>query len=252
MNLQVKLQQAQYLARLYSDKAAEKVKVTDEDIAKYISEHPDLADPAKKAKAEEILARAKNGEDFAALANEFTEDPGNRGAEGGQGGLYKDVTKGKMVPVFEQAALALEPGQISPNLVESDFGYHIIKLERKGEGKGPDGQPAETYDVRHILISTLYKDPENPMGQAMPVKSYVRNKLQEEKEKQLLDELIAKNNIQVPEDYQVPTVTDEQIQESMKKNQAMMGPDGDDHSGSEATEQKGTKPEPAKAAPKKK
>ena len=252
VNLQVKLQQAQYLARLYSDKAAEKVKVTDEDIAKYISEHPDLADPAKKAKAEEILARAKNGEDFAALANEFTEDPGNRGAEGGQGGLYKDVTKGKMVPVFEQAALALEPGQISPNLVESDFGYHIIKLERKGEGKGPDGQPAETYDVRHILISTLYKDPENPMGQAMPVKSYVRNKLQEEKEKQLLDELIAKNNIQVPEDYQVPTVTDEQIQESMKKNQAMMGPDGDDHSGSEATEQKGTKPEPAKAAPKKK
>ena len=170
INLQIKLQQAQFLARLYSEKLAEKVKVTDEDVAKYIAEHPELGVAEKKTKAEEILNRAKSGEDFAALANEFSEDPGNKNPKGEpQGGLYTDVTKGKMVPPFEQAALALEPGQVAPELVETDYGYHIIKLEKKGEGKGPDGQPTETYDVRHILITTAVKDPESPMGREVPV-----------------------------------------------------------------------------------
>ena len=90
----------------------------------------------KKAKAEEILKRAQDGEDFAKLADEFSEDPGNKTPDGKKkGGLYENVTKGKMVPEFEAAALALEPGQIAPNLVETQFGYHIIKLDRKGETK---------------------------------------------------------------------------------------------------------------------
>ena len=221
VNLQIKLQQAQFLARIYSEKMAEKVKVTDEEIAKYIAEHPELDTTAKKTKAEEILNRAKGGEDFAALANEFSEDPGNTNPQTQQknGGLYADTPKGRMVPAFEQAALALEPGQVAPELVETDFGYHIIKLEKKGEGKDASGQPTETYDVRHILISTGFKDPENPMGREMPVKSYVRTKLEEEKEKKVIDDLVAANHIQIPEDFTVPEVTDEQIQEMMKKQQ---------------------------------
>lgn len=223
VNLQVKLQQAQFLARLYSEKMAEKVKVTDEDIAKYIAEHPELDTSAKKVKADEILNRAKAGEDFAALANEFSEDPGNTNPQTQEknGGLYADTPKGRMVPAFEQAALALEPGQVAPELVETDFGYHIVKLEKKGEGKDPSGQPTETYDVRHILISTGFKDPENPMGREMPVKAYVRSKLEEEKEKRVIDELVAANHIQVPEDFTVPEVSDEQIQEMMNKQQQM-------------------------------
>src|SRR6185369_11498691 len=128
-----------------------------------------------KAKALGILNRAKAGEDFTKLANEYTEDPGNRNSKGElQGGEYKDVTKGTMVPPFEQAALALEPGQIAPDLVESDFGYHIIKLERKAEGKDASGNPTEVYDVRHILISTTYKDPKNPTAMPLPAKAYAR------------------------------------------------------------------------------
>lgn len=220
VNLQIKLQQAQFLAKLYSEKLVEKVKVTDEDIAKYVSEHPELNSSETRAKAEGILNRAKSGEDFAALANEFSEDPGNKDPKGeGQGGIYKDITKGKMVAPFEQAALALEPGQVSPNLVETDFGYHIIKLEKKGEGKDAAGQPAETYDARHILFSTTYKDPADPEGRDMPIKAYVRNKLETEKEKRVLDEIVASNNVQVPEDFVVPEVSDEQIQEVMKKQQ---------------------------------
>ncbi|HQZ98393.1 MAG TPA: peptidylprolyl isomerase, partial [Pyrinomonadaceae bacterium] len=131
-NLQVKLQQAQFLARLYSEKIADQMKVTDEEIAKYITDHPEIDPVQKRAKAQGLLDRAKAGEDFASLANEFTEDPGNKGPDGkGQGGIYKDTPKGRMVAPFEAAALALEAGQVSPELVETDFGFHIIKLERK-------------------------------------------------------------------------------------------------------------------------
>lgn len=220
VNLQVKLQQAQFLARLYSEKIADKAKVTDEDIAKYISEHPELDPKEKRAKAQGILERAKAGEDFAALANEFTQDPGNKGADGvAQGGLYPDVPRGRMVAPFEAAALALEPGQVSPELVETDFGFHIIKLERKLESKDQKGTPTETYDVRHILISTGYKDPDNPAAREAPVKDYVRNKLETDKEKKVLDEIVAANSVQVPDDFTVPEVSDEQIQQLKQKQQ---------------------------------
>ena len=236
INLQVKLQQAQFLARIYSEKMAEKVKVTDEDVAKYIAEHPELDVAPKRQKADEILGRAKSGEDFAALANEFSEDPGNTDPQTKEkkGGLYADTPKGRMVPAFEQAALALEPGQVAPELVETDYGFHIIKLEKKGEGKDASGQPTETYDVRHILISTGYKDPTNPLGRDMPVKAYVRSKLEDEKEKKAIEDLVAANHVEVPEDFSVPEVSDEQIKEMMNKQQQQMPPEMSDIEGGEA------------------
>ncbi|KXK02211.1 MAG: Parvulin-like peptidyl-prolyl isomerase [Acidobacteria bacterium OLB17] len=228
VRLQVKLQQAQFLARLYAQSAKDQLEVSDDEVNKYIADHPELDPKEKRAKAEEILNRAKNGEDFAALANEFSEDPGNKGPDGkGKGGLYSDVPKGRMVPAFEQAALSLEAGQIAPNLVESDYGFHIVKLERKlgidPNQKGPDGKPStvETYDVRHILISTMTKDPDDPMAPEMPVKEFVKGKLAEKKQKDLMDKLIAKNFVQVPEDFDVPEITPEQM-EQMKKQQEQL------------------------------
>lgn len=78
-----------------------------------------------KKKAEEILAKAKAGEDFAALAKEHSEDPGSKD----NGGEYT-FGRGQMVPEFEKTAFELEVGGIS-GLVETTFGYHIIKLEEK-------------------------------------------------------------------------------------------------------------------------
>jgi parvulin-like peptidyl-prolyl isomerase len=250
--LQTKLQQAQFLARLVSDKMAEKTKVTDEEVAKYISEHPELDMSSKRAKAEEVLARAKNGEDFAALANEFSEDPGNKGPKGEmQGGLYKDITKGKMVAPFETAALALEPGQIAPDLVETDYGYHIIKLEKKGEGKDASGKPAETYDARHILFMTGVKDPTNPMSREMPVKQFARQELEKQKQKQLLDEIVASNNVSVPDDFTVPEVTEEQMQQMMQKQQEQMQQMQGMGEGEGSTPGQPGKPEPKKPDAKK-
>ena len=217
VNLQVKLQQAQFLARLYSDKMAEKAKVTDEEVAKYIAEHPEMDPAAKRAKAEEILNRAKGGEDFAALAKEFSQDPGSKD----KGGLYENVRTGQMVKPFEEAALSVEPGQVVPNLVETDFGYHIVKLESKNEVK--EGENAgTTYNVRHILISTGVKDPENPMGREVPVKQYARAKLEEEKQKKLIEEIVASNHVEVPADFDVPEVSEAQIEEMMKRQQEQM------------------------------
>lgn len=216
INLSIGLQQAQYLSRLYAEKVlVEKTKVTDEDVQKYLAEHPEIAvSPEIKTKAEEVLQRAKNGEDFAALAKEFSEDPGSKD----KGGLYENTPTGQMVPEFEQAALALEPGQISPNLVESKFGYHIIKLEKKGgEVKGGDGSVKQTYDVRHILFLTGVKDPNNPLSQPMAPKDLAKSKLEEQKEKEALDEVVANNPVEVAEDFTIPQVSQEQMQQMMQQ-----------------------------------
>ncbi len=250
VNLQLKLQQAQFLARLYSEKIADKMKVTDEEIDQYIKANPDIDPAQKRAKAMQILERAKAGEDFAALANELSEDPGNKSPEP-QGGLYKDVPKGRMVAPFETAALALQPGQIAPEPVETDFGFHIIKLERPLEKKGDAKE--ETYDVRHILISTAVKDPTNPMGRDTPVKDYARTKLEEEKEKKLIDEIVASNHVQVPADFDVPEPTAEQLQQMQQRQQQMMMPPPGSEDGPEEPAKKSDPKKPApKAEPKKK
>ena len=198
--LQVRLQQAQFLARLYSDSIAPRLAATDAEIAAFIAARPELNGEAKKAKAQQILERAKKGEDFAKLANEFTQDPGNTDANGvKQGGLYSDVRRGMMVEPFEKAALAVEAGQVNPGVVESDFGYHIVKLERK------DSAPTGTYDVRHILISTMVQDPNNSGGRDLPVKQYAKAMLEAEKQAKLIDGVVAANNISVPPDFSVAT-----------------------------------------------
>jgi len=83
---------------------------------------------------EAILARARSGEDFAGLAKEFTEDPGSKES----GGLYEDFPRGYMVKPFEDAAFSVPVGEIS-DVVETQFGYHIIKvLSREKESRPLD------------------------------------------------------------------------------------------------------------------
>jgi len=83
----------------------------------------DKLEEAKK-KAEELLQRAKSGENFASLAKEYSDDEGSAM----YGGDYV-FGKGYMVLEFEDMAFSLEPGQI--DMVQTAYGYHIIKLEEK-------------------------------------------------------------------------------------------------------------------------
>ncbi len=82
-----------------------------------------------KAKADEILKRVKAGEDFAALAKEYSEDDSNKL----KGGDLDYFSRGTMVPEFEQAAFAMKPGEISNEPVKTSYGFHIIKLVDRKE-----------------------------------------------------------------------------------------------------------------------
>ncbi|HJV35145.1 peptidylprolyl isomerase [Geomonas sp.] len=87
------------------------------------------AEDKKKAKqkADAVLKRVKGGEDFAAIAKAESSCP-----SAAQGGDLGDFTRGQMVSAFETTAFTLKPGQIS-EVVETQFGYHIIKVTEKHE-----------------------------------------------------------------------------------------------------------------------
>ncbi|HBU57483.1 MAG TPA: hypothetical protein DEB33_06985 [Gemmatimonadetes bacterium] len=91
-----------------------------------------------RALAEDLLTRVRAGEDFAELAIQYSGDPGSA-ALGGDLGWFR---RGRMVREFEETAFNLLDGQIS-DVVESDFGFHIIKVERMRPGE---------RNARHILI----------------------------------------------------------------------------------------------------
>lgn len=103
-----------------------------------IPEPSEEALDSARAEAEALLARVHAGEDFAELARIYSDDPGT--AElGGDLGWFR---RGRMVREFEEAAFQLIDGQIS-DVVQTDFGFHIIKVERYRAGE---------RQARHILI----------------------------------------------------------------------------------------------------
>ena len=104
-----------------------------------VSEEDDEAARAgKKTKAGDLRKQLTEGAKFEELAREHSDCPSAR--MGGDLGRFR---KGQMVKPFEEAAFALEPGQVS-EVVETQFGYHIIEvLEHTAEGTLPDENIAE-------------------------------------------------------------------------------------------------------------
>jgi len=93
---------------------------------------------AIKNKARGVLDRAKKGEDFAGLAKQFSEDEASK-ISGGDLGSF---TRGQMVPEFDNVAFSLGPGAIS-DLVQTQFGIHIIKVVSKQEARARPLQELE-------------------------------------------------------------------------------------------------------------
>jgi peptidyl-prolyl cis-trans isomerase C len=136
------------LKKLIDHEVAPKVKLSDMDIRAFYENNPETfkqpervkashilvkvdpkADASQKAEAQKkidlVQAKLQKGEDFGALAKEYSEGPS--GPKGGELGYF---TRGQMVKPFEDAAFAMKPGEVSGK-VETRFGYHLIKVTDK-------------------------------------------------------------------------------------------------------------------------
>jgi peptidyl-prolyl cis-trans isomerase C len=144
---------------------------SDDDEAKDKSENKPkaLTEEEARRKAETILDRLRKGEDFAKLAQEFSDDPGSK-SKGGDLGYF---SRGKMTRAFEEAAFSLKPGQLS-GVVQSDFGFHIIKVED-----------------RHIA----------PLDEK--TKRRVADKLKQLRLEERIEQIAASSRVEVAEDFQV-------------------------------------------------
>jgi peptidyl-prolyl cis-trans isomerase C len=132
------------IANAVTDEAAKKI--YDEKIGQVKPEqeiHARHILVGTEAEAKEVAERLKKGEDFATVAKEKSKDANS---EGGDLGFF---TRGTMLKPFEDAAFALEVGQISEP-VQTQFGWHIIKVEEKRD------QPLPTFDqVKEAIIAQL-------------------------------------------------------------------------------------------------
>lgn len=124
---------------------------------------------AARAKAAAVLAQVKAGEDFAALAKQHSQDPGSA-PNGGDLGYF---VQGQMVGAFERAAFALQPGQVS-DLVETPFGFHIIKVA--------DKQAERTVSLEEVRPQ---------------IEQFLQNQQRQERTQAFIDALKAKGKIQI-------------------------------------------------------
>lgn len=189
-------QHARLLAGEYFKQTLDaRTKATDAEIEAYYTAHPEIDPKQSKAKAEELLARLRAGGDFNALAKEHSIDTSNKD----QGGDLGWFGRGMMVKPFEDAAFALQPGELS-GIVETQFGYHIIKLEQRRMQDSPTGKPVEQVHARHILIAAggaargADGRPQSPRDQA-------RSAIEGEKRSKLLGEIVSRSRVTIAEDF---------------------------------------------------
>ncbi|MCF3642198.1 peptidylprolyl isomerase [Rhizobium sp. TRM95111] len=120
-----------------------KIEPQDEVRARHI-----LVKTEDEAKA--IIAALDAGKDFVDLAKEKSTDPNK--SEGGDLGFF---AKGRMVPEFDAAAFALEPGSYSKEPVKTQFGFHVIKVEEKRKQQPPALEQVEGQ-VRQLVMRDKY------------------------------------------------------------------------------------------------
>ena len=106
------------------------------------------SDAAKKEEArkkmEDIQKRVKKGEDFAVLAKDFSQD-----ASAAQGGDLGTIPRGRMPKALDDAAFSLKPGEVS-NVVETELGFHLIKVHEKKPEKVVPFKEAEEKIRQHL------------------------------------------------------------------------------------------------------
>jgi len=134
------------LAKFFQRRTAERVRVR--HILIRVEKNASMQDKTNALnKIKEIQQKIKTGEDFSESARKYSEDPGSK-EQGGDLGFF---VHGDMVPEFEKVAFSLPVGEVS-DIVETDFGYHLIKCEEK------KAKSKLTYnEVKEELQEYLYR-----------------------------------------------------------------------------------------------
>lgn len=169
-DLKTKIRRGLAIEELIKTQINDKIVISDQENEAFYKDHPQFFKKPEQVKASHILVKVENGasdadkaeaktkidavqkklgegEDFAALAKEYSEGPSNE--KGGDLGYF---ARGQMVKEFEDAAFALKPGETS-GVVETQFGYHLIQVT--------DKKPETTVayiDVKDRITEYLKRD----------------------------------------------------------------------------------------------
>ena len=172
------------------------IKIADEDVKKTIADieksNAEIVETnkgleadkaAKKAKIEDIKKQLEGGADFAELAKAHSDCP-----SGQKGGDLGEFTRGRMVKPFEDAAFAQEVGKVG-DIVETQFGYHLIKVTAKTTATAAQGDtPAspESVTASHILV----KVDQAQQPQPVPTAEQVTEQLKQGKSREAVQKYI--------------------------------------------------------------
>ncbi|HXG82629.1 MAG TPA: peptidylprolyl isomerase [Pyrinomonadaceae bacterium] len=180
-----------------------RLKASDREISAYLKSHPEYDVEKKRQTAETVLQKAKAGEDFTKLAAEFSEDRSTKD----KGGLYQNVNKNVLWAEVEDAALNLEKGQIADRVVESNIGYHIVKLEGKKNIKNKDGGEKVNFSIRHVLLQKNFEEPNNKIPGIPPpfmkAEEIAEAEIEKEKRALFINEINKQNAVSLPENFTV-------------------------------------------------
>ncbi len=199
--LRTRILEAGILSTDYLRKHWSKIKATEAEIAEYLKTHPEYDVARKREKADAILKEALSGADFAKLAAKHSEDRSTKD----NGGLHKDLQKGFIWEQVEKAALESQAGKIVDHLVETDTGYHIVKLVNKEEKGGETSK----FSVQHILLQKNFEDPQNKNPDIpspfLTAYEIAKASVEIEKRNKFVDQILAKYQIKLPEDFVADT-----------------------------------------------
>lgn len=201
LELQYKILEAGILSSDYLHKYfAEKINPTEGEINAYLAAHSEYDLNKKREKAELILQRARNGENLAALATEFSEDRLTKK----EGGLFDEEKKGEMWAEVRRAAFQLKEGEIASQLIESNIGWHVVQLVQKRTIR-ENGVESVRLSVRHVLFQKRFEDPLNKNPDIPPpfvsASDIAKAQVRLEKRNKLVEEIVARENISLPEDF---------------------------------------------------
>ncbi len=102
-----------------------------------------------EGQAKNLISRLNKGADFGKLAQEFSEDTGNKG----QGGLLGWVVPRSFVPAFGASFTALKPGEIAQSPIRTQFGFHVVKLEAKRKAELYPSYESQKPVIRNALAN---------------------------------------------------------------------------------------------------